>query len=269
MAAGLANDEIPGRAAQMSFYFFLSVFPILLILMAVLGSVLDAQALLRETITQRLSGLAPPSIVYLFTGLLDHLAARTGAPLTWGIVIALWAAASGMVATIRGLNQAYQVKEARSRWRRRLVGIALTLVLMLMLGVAMLLLSYGVPLAESLALRMDFGIAALLFWRIAQWPVIFLFALAAFSLLYNFAPNRRAEHWRWWSPGTLVAVALWLAASLGLKLYVDNIGTYNLAYGSIGGVIVLLLWFYVTSIAILIGAQLNALSERDAFGREA
>lgn len=259
----MANDQIPGRAAQMSFYFFLSIFPILLILMAVLGLFLDAQSLVRETILQRLALLVSPSVVEVFTGLLDHLADRPGAPLTWGIVLALWAGSSGMVATIRGLNQAYEIKEVRT-WRgRRLLGIALTLLLMLMMAAAMVLLAYGVPLAESLAQRMGLGPGFLLAWRVAQWPVIVAIAVVGIELLYHFGPNRPARRWRWWSPGALIAAALWLAVSLALKLYVTNFGSYNVAYGSLGGVIVLLLWFYLSAIAILAGANINAQCEQD------
>ena len=261
VARRIADDQIPGRAAQMSFYFFLSVFPMLLILMAALGLFLDAQWLVRDAILERLASVAPASIVGVLTRLLDHLAGRSGGPLTWGIFIALWAASSGMVATIRGLNLAYDVEEERPWWQRRLVGLALTLVLMLLTAAAMLLLAYGAPLAEALAPRMGLGSAFVLAWQIGQWPVIFGFVLLAFELLYYFAPHRPRAHWRWLRPGTLIAIALWLAASLGLKFYALNFANYNVAYGSLGAIIVLLLWFYLTGIAILAGAEINALFE--------
>ena len=262
VARRMADDAITGRAAQMSFYFFLSVFPMLLILMAVLGLFLDARWLIRDAILDRLSLVVPDSMVRLFVRLLDHLAEQPGGPLTWGIIVALWAASSGMVATIRGLNLAYDVKEERSWWRRRLVGVALTLGFMLLLAVAMLLLAYGVPIAEAVAYRMGFGEAFLLAWRLAQWPVIFGFVLLAFDLLYHFAPHRPRERWQWLRPGTLIAIVLWLAASLALKFFVANFAQYNVAYGSLGAVIVLLLWFYLTGIAILAGAEINAHLEK-------
>lgn len=273
VARRIADDGITGRAAQMSFYFFLSVFPMLLILMAVLGLFLDAQWLIRDAIFDRLSSVVPDSMVRLFVRLLDHLAAQPGGPLTWGILVALWAASSGMVATIRGLNLAYDVKEERPWWRRRLVGVALTLVFMLLLAVAMLLLAYGVPIAEAVAYRMRLGEAFLLAWRLGQWPVIFGFVLLAFDLLYHYAPNRPPNRPHlpggWLQPGTLIAIALWLAASLGLKYFVANFAHYNVAYGSLGAVIVLLLWFYLTGIAILAGAEINAQLENARPGRDA
>ncbi len=262
VARRIADDRIPGSAAQMSFYFFLSVFPILVILMATLGLFLDAQLLVRDAILGRLESVAPASIVQMFSRLVDHLAGKSGGPLTWGILLALWAASSGMVATIRALNLAYDVEEDRPWWKRRLVGLALTLVLMVLTAVAMLLLAYGGPLAEALAQRLGLGSAFLMAWQIGQWPVIFCFVLLAFELLYHFAPHRPRVKWRWLRPGTLIAIALWLAVSLGLKFYVANVGQYNVAYGSIGAVIVLLLWFYLTGIAILVGAEINAHFER-------
>ena len=272
VARRMVDDGITGRAAQMSFYFFLSVFPVLLILMAVMGLFLDARWLIRDSILDRLSSVVPESMVRLFVGLLDHLAAQPGGPLTWGIVVALWAASSGMVATIRGLNLAYDVKEERPWWRRRLVGIALTLGFMLLLSVAMLLLAYGVPIAEAVAYRMGLGEVFLLAWRLGQWPVIFGFVLLAFELLYHYAPNRPPDRPHlpggWLKPGTLIAIALWLAASVGLKFFVANFAQYNVAYGSLGAVIVLLLWFYLTGIAILAGAEINAELEKARPGRD-
>ncbi len=246
----------------MSFYFFLSVFPMLLILMAALGMFLDAQWLVRDAILDRLATLAPRSIVRVFGGVIDHLAGRAGAPLTWGLVVAMWAASSGMVATIRGLNRAYGVDEERPWWRRRLVGLVLLLVLMAFTTAAMLLLAYGVPMAEMLAQNMGLGPAFVLAWQIVQWPVIFGFVLLAFDLLYHFAPHRPRARWQWVRPGTLIAIALWLVASIGLKVYVANFADYNVAYGSLGAVIVSLLWFYLTGVAILVGAEINVELER-------
>jgi membrane protein len=262
VAGNIANDQIPGRAAQMSFYFFLSVFPMLLVLMAALGVFLNAQSLLHEALMQWLAQLIPSSILGLFSTLLDHLAEQSSAPLSWGIALALWAASSGMVATIDSLNQAYAITEVRPWWRQRLVGLALTLVLMVVMGVAMTLLTYGAPLATALADRMRTGTAFLLAWRFTQWLVIFGFSLLAFNSLYYLGPSRPHVRWRWFPAGTLIAIVLWLAASLGLKFYVTHIGHYSVAYGALGGVIVLLMWFYFTAIAILVGADINARCER-------
>lgn len=258
VARRIAADQIPGRAAQMSFYFFLSVFPGLLVLMAALSLVLDTQALVRATLLERLAAVAPGSIVRLFTRLLEHLTGPSRAPFTWGLVVALWASSSGMVATIRGLNQAYAVVEERAWWKRRLVGFALTLALLVLLAAALLLVTYGVPMADAVARGMGLGAPWLVAWQIGQWPLVFGFVLLAFELLYHYAPHRPRVRWRWLRAGTLTAIGLWLVTSLGLKVYAANFAQYNVAYGSVGAVIVLLLWFYLTSIAILVGAEINA-----------
>lgn len=258
VARRIADDQTPGRAAQMAYYFFLSVFPMLLILMAGLSLFLDSQLLLRTTLLESLASVVPGSIVGLLSRLLDHLSGHSRAPLTWGVVVALWAASSGMVATIRGLNQAYAVAEERAWWKRRVVGLVLTLAVMALMTAAMLLIAYGVPLAEALARRMNLGAPFMLVWQVARWPVVFGFVLLALDLLYHFAPNRPPARWRWVRAGTLIAIGLWLGASLRLKLYAANFAQYNVAYGSIGAVIVLLLWFYLTSLAILVGAEINA-----------
>lgn len=242
----------------MSFYFFLSVFPIALVLMAGLGLFLDAQGLVRDALLDRLAAVAPASIVRVFTRLLDHLADRSTGPLTLGLVVALWAASSGMVSTIRGLNLAYDVAEERSWWRRRLVGLAITLAFMALLAMAMMLLTYGVPMAAALAQSWGLGPLFVQVWQFAQWPVIFAFVLLAFDILYYFAPHRPHVQWRWGQPGTIVAILLWLLASLSLKYYAANFADYNVVYGSVGAIIVLLLWFYLTSLAILTGAEVNA-----------
>jgi membrane protein len=129
---------------------------------------------------------------------------------------------------------------------------------------AMLLLTYGVPFATALAQHMGLSSAFVVTWRIGQWPVIFAFVLLAFDLLYHFAPHRPQVRWRWAQPGTLIAIALWLVASLGLKFYVATFANYSVAYGSLGAVIVLLLWFYLTCIAILAGAEINSQREKTA-----
>lgn len=264
LARRIADAQIAGRAAQMSFYFFLSVFPMLLILMAALSLFLDSQLLIRATLC--LASVAPIGVVNLFTRLLDHLAGHSRAPLTWGIPVALWAASSGMVAAIRGLNQAYAVEEARPWWKRRLVGLALTLAMLLLMAAAMLLIAYGVPMAEAVVHGMGRSRVFVLAWQIAQWPLVFGFVLLALDLLYHFAPNRPHGRWQWVRPGTLIAIGLWLAASIALKIYAANFAQYNVAYGSIGAVIVLLLWFYLTSIAILVGAEINAQLELERTG---
>mgnify|MGYP000487921117 CR=1 FL=1 len=252
------DDAVLSRAAEISFYYFLSVFPLLLILMAVLGLFLDARLLVRETLLDALGKVAPGSIIGVFDRLLLHLEQQPERPLSFGILVAVWAASSGMVATIRALNKAYGVVEERPWWRRRLVAIALTLGYMLLAVTAMVLFSWGSVIAEAVAQRVGLGTVFVQVWRFGQWPAIVFVLLVAFHLLYRYAPHRRRGPSRWLQPGTLIGIGLWLAASSGLKLYIANFAHFDVAYGSLGAVIVLLLWFYVTGIAVLTGAEINA-----------
>ena len=242
----------------MSFYFFLSIFPILLILTGALGLFLDARWLVRDSLLDRIGSVAPPSVVRLLGRLLEHLTDRAAQPLGWGIGLTLWAASSGMTATIRGLNVAYGVDEERVWWKRRLVALGLTLVLMVLLAAAMLLLAYGRPMVEMLVERWGLAANWVMVGRVLQWPMLIGFLLLAFELVYQIAPHRPAERWSRVRAGTWIATVMWLAGSLAIKYYAANLAHYNVAYGSIGAVVVLLLWFYWTGIAILVGAEIDA-----------
>lgn len=241
----------------MSFYFFLSVFPILLILTGTLGLFLDANSLVRDSLLDRIGSVAPPSVVRLLDRFLEHLTGNAQ-PLGWGIGLTLWAASSGMTATIRGLNVAYGVEDERAWWKRRLVALGLTLVLMLLLATAMLLLAYGRPLVEMVVEKGGLGSSWVMAGRILQWPMLVGFLLFAFELVYQIAPHRPAARWRGVRAGSWIAAAMWLLGSILLKYYATNMARYNLAYGSIGAVVVLLLWFYWIGIAILVGAEVDA-----------
>ena len=256
MSRSLLQGWIPDRAAQMSFYFFLSAFPSLLVLMTLLSQFRDAQRALRLTVLQHLGPLLPPSVLALLSGLLDHLAVRQQATIAWGVAVAVWAASSGVVVTIDGLNRAYGVTERRTWWRRRLVGMTLMVVIMLAVAATTILLALGVPFAQLLAERYGLGPDLSLMWRLAQWPAILCFMLLALDLIYRFGPNHERRAWRWIPIESLIATGLLLAASLGLRTYMINFGNYSVIYGSVGAVIVLLLWFYLSAIAILAGAVL-------------
>jgi membrane protein len=258
LAQRLSHAGIPGRAAQMAFYFFLSVFPSMLILVAVLSQFSGAQAVMRRTFVQQLAPVLPPSIYRLLSDLLGHLAEQPTALFTWGGLVAIWAASSGMVATIAGLNHAYAETELRSWWKRRLVGIALTLTIMLAMTMAVVLLTLGIPLAEMVAQRFGLEEAMLQAWHIARWPATLCFAVLAFDLLYRFGPDHKRSAWRLLPVETLVAMSLWLVSSFALKFYMVRFGNYGVIYGALGGVIVLLLWFYLTAAAILTGAHVAA-----------
>jgi membrane protein len=162
-----------------------------------------------------------------------------------------------VTAIIDTLNQAYDIQESRPWWKVRLLALGLTLGLALFIVVSFALVLVGPTLAEKVAVWLHMGPAFAWTWKIVQWPVVFSLVTFAIAMIYYYAPDAEQE-WIWITPGSILATLLWLLISLGFKFYVVNFTSYNATYGAIGGVIVLMLWFYVSGLAVLIGAELNA-----------
>jgi membrane protein len=161
------------------------------------------------------------------------------------------------VAITSALNRAYDVEESRPWWKVRLTAIGLTIALAVLIVVAVFLVMLGPTVAEYLAAQFGFGRAFELGWKILQWPVVIALIAFGIAMLNYFAPDVEQD-WEWITPGAVVATVLWLVASLAFKFYLTNFADYNATYGSLGGVIVLMLWFYISSLAVLIGAEMNA-----------
>lgn len=258
-ASEFNNDNCFGLAAQLSFYFLLSLFPTLLFLVVLLGYVP------LETTFGQLAGalraVAPRELVVLLRDQLMHIAG--GGPvglLTLGVGAALWRSSAAMVATIDALNRAFDVTEWRPWWKRRLLAVGLTVALSLSLVVALGLILIGPSIAFRIAEWLRVASLLALIWTIVRWPLMIACVVLGVDLVYHFAPNRRAR-WIWFTPGSIVAMALWLGSSFAFKLYVASFADYAATYGAIGGAIVTMLWFYTSSIAILIGAELNGVIE--------
>jgi membrane protein len=259
-AAEIGADNCLGLAAQLAFYFFLALFPALLFLVALIGYLPVENAL--AGLLEALGAVAPGAALTLLKEQLDELSdARHGSLLTLGIVGAIWSSSAAMVAIIDALNHAYDVPEWRPWLKRRTLAILLTISLALFIIASLALVLLGPALAGWAADRFGLAPAVETAWRLARWPVIFALVVFGVDLVYYFAPNRKAR-WAWITPGSLVATVLWIASSVAFRLYVTNFADYNATYGAIGGVIVILLWFYVSAFAILIGAELNGVIEQ-------
>jgi membrane protein len=176
---------------------------------------------------------------------------------------AIWSTSSGMTAIVDTLNQAYRIAESRPWWRVRLTSIALTLALAIGTLVALALVMAGPVAAQQVADWLDLGTIFGWWWAIARWPAAFALIVTALGCIYHFAPDTKLE-WVWITPGSVTAAAIWLIVSLAFKWYVSHFADYQKTYGAIGGVMVALLWFYCTGLAILIGAQLDATIEQAA-----
>jgi membrane protein len=254
------NDhDIFGRAAQLSYYFLLAVFPLLLFLMTLLGYLAEAGSGLRNKLLTYLATVMPSSSVTLVHTTLDEITrARGGGKLSLGILAALWAASNGMGAISDTLNVAYAVKEDRPWWKVRLVAIFLTIMVSLFIVVTLAIVLFGGQLGERVAAHFGFSAAFTIAWKILQWPIALLFLLLTFDLIYYFAPNDRRPKRRWWTAGAITAVILWLLVSFGFRLYLHYFNSYSVTYGSLGALIVLMLWFYFTGVSILIGGEVNS-----------
>jgi membrane protein len=250
------DDDCPGLAAQLAFYFFLAVFPALLFLVSLLAYVpIDTRV---GTAIGQLETLMPAEVVEFMRAQIDQaLAGGRASLLTLGILGALWSSSSAVTAIITALNRAYDIEEWRPWWQRRMVAIALTLALAIFVAAAFVFVVGGGGLAAWVAARLGLGSALAGVWVVLQWTLALLLVVIAVDLVYYLAPNADTP-FVWVTPGALLATALWLLASVGFKVYVQNFGSYTAVHGAIGAVIVLMLWFYLSGLALLVGAELNA-----------
>ena len=255
--ARLVEHDVFDRAAGLSYYFLFALFPTLLFLTALLGLLPIPRLMdrLLDYITRVLPGDAAS---ILTRTLAEVVKGARGSLVSIGVLAALWGAASGMVSIRTALNVAYDARDRRPRWRQRLDAVALTVWFSLFTLLALLLLVFGERLGDAVAGALGVGAIFTGAWNIARWPLILLLALLGITLVYHFAPAVR-HRWRWVTPGSVFALLGWLLASFGLRLYVSYFGNYNATYGSIGGVILLMLWFYLSSLTLLIGAEIDAL----------
>lgn len=257
--AEIQQDDVLGRAAQLSYYFLLALFPLLIFLTSVIGIVLGTGSGLRRSLFSYLGEVMPPSAFKLIEAtMLEISKGSSGGKLSFGLLAALWAASNGMGAISEALNVAYDVKESRPWWKTRLEAIGLTTALSVLIITALLLVLYGGRIVEWLAPSFDLGSASVLTWKIAQWPIVLAFMLLAFALIYYFAPDLRQQKWAWVTPGAVLGVLLWLLASFGFRTYLHFFDSYSNTYGSLGAVIILMLWLYLTGVAVLVGGELNA-----------
>ena len=251
----VSEDNVLGLAAQLAYYFILALAPAMLAMIAIAS--FFPQQLLQNALSG-FSGVVPQDVFSILETQVSNLAGgRDGGLLTFGFLFALWSSSAAMVAIIDAMNRVYEIGEGRPWWKVRLTAIALTIALAIFILISIFLIMAGPALAEWLASQMGLGTAFAVTWKIVQWPVVLLLVTVGIGLIFYFAPDAEQD-WEWVTPGALVATILWLLASLGFKLYVANFADYNATYGSLAGVIVLLLWFYISGLAILIGAEMNA-----------
>lgn len=235
--------------------------------MSLLGYFAEAGSELRNKLITYLATVMPSSAITLVHTTLEEISqASGGGKLSLGILAALWAASNGMGAISDTLNDAYGVKEQRPWWKVRLVAIVLTIAVSILIVVALAIVLFGGQIGDRLATHFGFSGIFTIVWKILQWPIALFFLLLTFDLIYSFAPDVRRRKRKWWTPGSVAAVVMWLLVSFGFRLYLHFFNSYSVTYGSLGAVIVLMLWFYFTGLAILIGGEINSELEQSAEG---
>ena len=259
------EDQIFSRAAELSYYFLLALFPFLIFITSIIGFILGSGTGTRQTLFDYLARVMPPSAYQLISSTMTEVsAASSGGKISFGILAALWAASNGMSAITSSLNAAYDLKESRPWWKERLTAIVLTIALSILIISALLLVVAGGWIAEWLARTYGLGPTFPFAWKIIQWPVVLGCLILAFALIYYFAPDTRKQAWQWLTPGAAIGVALWLLVSIGFRVYLQFFDSYSATYGSLGAVIILMLWLYFTGTAVLIGGEINSEIEHAA-----
>ena len=249
-------DNGLGLAAQLAYYFFFALFPAVLVGIA-FASFFPLEHFV-DRIVGTLSGIVPGDIVGILQDQIRKISeGKHGGILTFGLVAALWSSSAALVGLIDALNRAYDIEEGRPWWKVRLLAIGLTLALAALILAAFALVLVGPTAAEYIARVTGLGPVFAWTWKILQWPVVLVLVAMGAGFVYYFAPDADQE-WVWVTPGAVLAAGVWLAASLGFKYYVSNFATYTETYGTIGGVMVLLLWFYLSGVVFLLGAEMNA-----------
>ncbi len=256
--AEFKDDELADRAAALTYYGVLALFPALLVLVSLLGIVGESAT---KSILDNLTKFTPGPARDIITNAVEQLQASggTGSILAIvGLVGALWSASGYVAAFIRTSNAVYDIPEGRPAWKVTPLRLALTLVLMLLACVSALIVVFTGGLARQLGRALGVGDTALTVWSIAKWPVLVLLVTIMIALLYWASPNARGRGFKWVTPGSFLALVIWMIASAGFALYVANFGSYNKTYGTLAGVIIFLVWLWITNLAILLGLEFDA-----------
>jgi len=255
-------DNLTDWAAALTYYGVLAIFPAMIVLVSILGLVGESAT---QPLIDNLGVVAPGPAKEIFTNALKNLQGDQGAAgvlFIVGLLAALWSASGYVGAFMRASNVIYDMPEGRPVWKTLPVRVSLTLVLLVLLAVTTLAVVLTGGLAQKVGDIIGLGSTAVDVWNIAKWPVLLLVVSLMFALLYWAAPNVKQPGFRWVSPGGIVAVVGWLIASAAFAFYVGNFGSYNKTYGALGGVIVFLVWLWISNIVILLGAEFNAELER-------
>ena len=260
--AEFREDNLTDWAAALTYYAVLSIFPALIVLVSILGLAGDSAV---NAVLDNIKELGPGPAQDILTGAIKEIAASSstaGIAFFLGLLASLWSASGYVGAFSRASNLIYEMDEGRPFWKLRPLQIAMTLLLLLLVAVSAIAVVISGPLAAQVGKVFGVADTAVTIFSIVKWPVILIVLMTMLAILYYGAPNVRHPGFRWITPGGILAVLLWILASVGFAFYVSNFSSYNATYGSLAGVIVFLIWLWISNIAVLLGAEMNAELER-------
>jgi membrane protein len=262
--AEFREDNLTDWAAALTYYGLLSLFPMLIALVSIVGLFADPQST-TQTVTDIVTRIGPESGAKTFSGPIHSITSNRGSAgilFVVGLAIALWSA-SGYIGTfIRASNVIYETEEGRPFWKLRPLQLAVTLAMVIMVAAVLVALVLTGPVVRAVADPLGVGDSAVTVWNYAKWPVLAALFVLMIDLLYYASPNAKLRGFVWVTPGAVLALIVWGIASAGFALFVANFGSYDKTYGTLGGVVVLLIWLWITNVAILLGHELNAERER-------
>jgi membrane protein len=265
-ATEFMEDNLTDWAAALTYYGLLALFPALIAMVSLIGLVGDPEST-TSSLTEIVTAIGPESAAQTFSGPIESIAndQRTaGFALVAGLAVALWSASNYVGAFIRASNVIYETHEGRPFWKLRPLQLAVTLAMVILLAILATALVLTGPVVDAVADPIGLGDTAVTVWNIAKWPAMVAAFLLMIAVLYYASPNARLRGFTWVTPGSLVAIVVWALASAAFAFYVANFGSYDKTYGTLGGLVALLVWFWITNLAILFGHQLNAERERSA-----
>jgi membrane protein len=263
-ATEFMEDNLTDWAAALTYYGLLALFPALIAMVSVIGLVGDPKST-TSSLTEIITSIGPESAAETFSGPIESVASNqsaAGFAFVLGLAVALWSASSYVGAFIRASNIIYETTEGRPFWKLRPLQLLVTLAMVLLMTLLALGLVLTGPLVDAVAEPVGIGDTAVSVWNIAKWPAMAAIFIVMVNVLYYASPNVRLRGFRWVTTGSVVAIVAWAVASAAFALYVANFGSYDKTYGTLGGLVALLVWFWISNLAILFGHQLNAELER-------
>jgi membrane protein len=261
----ISANNFLGRASELAFDFLFALFPLILLMVTLFGLFASRSIELQNDLLSYFADFLPPAAFQLLRETATELAANASrGKLTFGIVFALWFASGGVSSMISALNLAYHVREGRSWLKVRAIALGLTLMISIFLFMAMFIALVSGHFVDWLGAELQLPPAVILVLKTIQWPAAVLFVVMSYSLIFYCGPDLKERRWHWITPGSAFAAFLWLLASIGFRIYLHFFNTYSASYGSLGAVMILLVWLYVAGLAFLIGGEINAEIERAA-----